>query len=479
MIQLKNKDKYSLIATLFIIASISFALPSIIYLIKHKTVLKFEPYFHFLYDLPISRIVQTIIYIFILAILTILYFMIIKNRQKLFSNTRKMFIYISIISVIFIAVLPFTCSDVFYYLGIGRLNSQYGQNPYYTTIKKFVENENNNKFLQTDTVLKQGYMNDWANSSSVYGPIWTLICSIVSRLSFGNIDVGLMLFKIVNAIVHILSCYLIYKISHKKIFTLIYGLNPFILIEGIGCVHNDSFVNLFILLALYYVVKRKNLIVSTAFLAMATAIKYFAIILLPFIIIYYYRKEKPLMRFKKCILYGLLFLAILFIPYLFYMRDLNILNGIFVQQQKLAKSFYIIILQYFKEPKISAIVVNRILIVTFILIYTFVCIQLLRKKKITLKKEMKIANYFIMAFLFLLITNFQPWYIMWIFPLIMWQNAENILWIPQIAIISQFVNSIFLIYGEGWQNGIPFTFIFIVSSLIILIANQKLKKITH
>lgn len=92
---------------------------------------------------------------------------------------------------------------------------------------------------------------------------------------------------------------------------------------------------------------------------------------------------------------------------------------------------------------------------------------------------MRKANYFIMAFLFLLITNFQPWYILWLFPLLMWQNAENIRWIPQIAIISEFANSIFLTYGEGWQNGTPFVFLLWVGSLGIFIANEKIKQVKN
>lgn len=63
-----------------------------------------------------------------------------------------------------------------------------------------------------------------------------------------------------------------------------------------------------------------------------------------------------------------------------------------------------------------------------------------------------------MAFLFLLITNFQTWYIMWLFPLMMWQKKENIQLIIQISIVSQFANSVFLINGDGWRNGTPFTF---------------------
>ena len=243
--------------------------------------------------------------------------------------------------------------------------------------------------------------------------------------------------------------------------------------------HNDTFVVLFILASLYFLIKKKNIIPSIIFLAMATAIKYFAILILPFIIIYYFRKEKPLVRFVKCIEYGFLFLLFLAIPYLFYTQDGQVLNGIFVQQEKIAKSFYVIITEYFNEPNISVTTVNELLLKSFVIIYFFACVILLKKKKISLRTELKTANYFIMAFLFLLITNFQPSYIMWIFPLIMWQKSENIKWIPQIAIISEFANSIFLTYGEGWRNGTPFTFIFIVSSLSIWIINQKVKRISH
>ena len=461
---------------LFVIASIIFAMPSVIYLIQNKTIFQFGPYFQFLYNAQVSRVTQTLLYIFVLAILSILYFRIVKNRKKLFQTTKKMFLFIAIIALIFVAVLPFTCSDVFYYLGVGRLDSIYHQNPYYTTIKEYVEQGDNCHYLQIDTILAQGYCNDWADSTVVYGPVWTLICKLVASVSFGNIDFGLFVFKLVNVLVHLCNCYLIWKISNKKIFTLIYGLNPFILIEGIGCVHNDMFVVLFIILALYFLVKRKNLVVSIVFLAVATAIKYFAIILLPFVIIYYFRTEKTLKRWGRCIQYGCLFLMVLLIPYLFYIKDGQVLSGLFIQQQKLAKSFYIILTEYFKEPTLSASTVNHVLLGAFTIIYFFTCVILLNQKEIQFRTEMKKANYFIMAFLFLLITNFQPWYIMWLFPLLMWQSAENIKWIPQIALISQFANSIFLTYGEGWRNGTPFTFIFVVGSLGIYIVNQKMKQ---
>lgn len=470
----RKKETKIILKILFIISCIIFAIPSITYYIKNKTVLKFEPWFQFLLN-NTDRIEQTMVYILILIALTVFYFLIVKNREKIFKNTKEMFIFIMIVALIFVAVIPFTCSDVFYYLGVGRINSEYHQNPYYTTIKEFVEQGNNSNYLEQDTVLEQGYINDWADSTVVYGPVWTFICSIAAALSFGNIDIGLTVFKLFNVIVHILNCYLIYKISHKKIFVLLYGLNPFILIEGIECVHNDMFVILFALSSFYFLLKKKNIWLSLLFLALATAIKYFTIILLPFIVIYYVRKDKALKRFAKCIGYGILFVAIIAICYLMYVQDINVLKGLVTQQEKLAKSFYIIISEYFKEPEGLVTIINKNLLRGFTIIYFFSCVILLNKKEIRFRKEIQKANYFIMAFLFLLITNFQPWYIMWLFPCLMWQKADDIKLIIQISLISQFANSVFLIYGEGWMYGTPFTFLMVLGTLIAVLYNTRMK----
>lgn len=460
---------------LFLISCVLFAIPSIIYMVQNKTVFEFEPYFKFLLN-NTNRIDQTIIYIIILGLMTFFYWKVIKNRKNIFPTTKKMFIWIAIISIIFIAVLPFMCSDIFYYLGIGRLAGTYDQNPYYVTISDFIEQGNNKQLLETDTVLGQGYINDWGDTTVVYGPIWTLICQIIGAISFGNIDIGLLVFKIVNTIIHILNAYLIYKISNKKSFTLLYALNPFILIEGISSVHNDIFVVFFVLLALYFLVKKKKIIYTIIFLALATAIKYFTIILLPFVIIYYFRKENTKTRFIKCIEYGLIFLIVLIIPYLIYIQDMQVFAGLFTQQGKLAKSIYIIITEYFTSPEGLADTVKNTLLGIFTIIYGAYCIILLNKKGISFRKEMQNANYFIMFFLFFLITNFQPWYIMWLFPLIIWQKEENIKWIIQISLTAEFANSVFLAYSEGWQNGTPFVYILTTLSLVMYIVNIKNKE---
>ena len=468
----------------FVLMAIIFAVPSIQYLLENGTILNFNEYFKFCLD-DSNRVEQTIIYLMLLTGLTICYFLIVKHREKLFKNNKQMYIYIAIISLIFVIVVPFLSSDVFYYLGVGRLDSQYGQNPYYVTIKDFVESGDNSQYLEQDTVLAKGYENDWGSTTVVYGPVWTLVCKIVAGISFGNIDIGLLVFKLLNMAIHLVNCYLIYKLTGKKLFVLLYGLNPYMFIEGIANVHNDIYVVTCIFASLYFLLKKKNILVSIIFLALATAIKYFAILLLPFIIMYYFRDKKPWERLKNCFLYGMLFVFIVAITYLLYIQDMQVLSGIMTQQGKFTKNFYIILMEYFDIPNLVSNV-NRVLLISFIIIYFFTCLTLLFKKQITFREEMRKIQYFLVAFLFLLITNFQPWYIMWLFPLMMWQKKKMIQFVVQIALISQFANSVFLINGEGWRNGTPFTFFMLLGIFVCFnvtdikfnkTKNDKLKKL--
>ena len=468
----------------FVLMAIIFAVPSTQYLLENRTILNFNEYFKFCLE-DTNRVEQTIIYLIILTLLTICYFLIVKNREKLFKNNKQMYMYIAIISLIFVIVVPFLSSDVFYYLGVGRLDSKYGQNPYYVTIKDFVESEDNSQYLEQDTVLAKGYENDWGSTTVVYGPVWTLVCKIVAGISFGNIDIGLLVFKLLNMAIHLVNCYLIYKLTGKKLFVLLYGLNPYMFIEGIANVHNDIYVVTCIVASLYFLLKKKNILVSIIFLALATAIKYFAILLLPFIIMYYFRDKKPGERLKNCFLYGMLFVFIVAITYLLYIQDMQVLSGIMTQQGKFTKNFYIILMEYFDIPNLVSNV-NRVLLISFIIIYFFTCLTLLFKKQITFREEMRKIQYFLVAFLFLLITNFQPWYIMWLFPLMIWQKKRMIQFVVQIALISQFANSVFLINGEGWRNGTPFTFFMLLGIFVCFnvtdikfnkTKNDKLKKL--
>lgn len=468
----KIKD-INLIKLLYIIASVLFISPSVLYLINNKTVLNFKKEFRFLLN-NVNTVKQTMVYLLVITILILIYFFIIKKRKELFKDIKSVMIFILIVSFIFIFTVPMFSSDVFYYLGIGRLNSEYGQNPYYTSMTQYVDG-NPSLDLNSDTVMLQGYNSYWAKTTVIYGPIWTLICSIVAKLSLGSIDFGLLVFKLVNLTVHILNCCFIYKISKKKIFVLLYGLNPFVLIEGIVNVHNDIFMVLFILIALYYLLKKKKIAISIVFLALATCIKYFTILLLPFFVIYHFRKEKVLIRILKCIKYGLFFVALVAIPYLLYIRDISVFAGLWEQQSKVTKSLYLVIMQYFTGYE----KIIKYSLYVYIFFFALKNILLLFDPKINLKEQMQYNFYLVLIFLFVLITNFQPWYIMWLFPFMLYQKASNIKLIIQTGLISMYANSVFLIYGEYWRYGVYFYLILISGMIICSIYNNKREIINY
>lgn len=474
-----KSKKTGIFKYLYIIVSLVFILPSLRYLVEHKTVLGFDKWFLFLLN-DSSRETQTIQYIFILALITIVYILIIKYRQKLFDNIKKILIFTGIIGLIYVFSIPFTSSDIFYYMGVGRIDSAYGQNPYYTTIREFVDenskSEEQREKLEKDTVLIEANQGDWADTTVVYGPVWQLVCKTLTIFSFGNVDIGLLIFKIVNLIIHIFNCYLIYKLTGKKVFAIIYGLNPFILIEAIMCVHNDIFVILFTLLSLYFMLKKRKLAISMGFLALATGIKYFSIMLLPFMLIYYFRKEKPLIRFVNCLKYGVIFVIVLIIPYLLYIKDFSILSGMLTQQTKIAKSIYIPITEFFKNVTLSDI--STFLLYAFAIVYFFTCLTLLFKKKITFSNVTRKYMIFLLIFVFGLITQFEPWYLMWLIPVFMWQSSSNIKLIILIGIIVEFANSVFLLNGEGFENGTPFVLVMytLILASALVIEKQKNKR---
>lgn len=443
-IEIKTNEKS--IKILLIIAIIILAIPSIIYIITGHSISEFYCNYNYFLLLNINPILDGIIFFTIFSLICILYIIIIKNYKKILKNSKEIIKYIIIISALFALILPMTSTDVFYYISTGWSEAKYKINPYYTSVYE-LKQENN---INDDEILNK-IPKVWEGQKIVYGPIWPLICKLLTMLSFGSLPLALIIFKIFNLCLHLLNCKLIKKISNKNLFTLIYALNPLILFEGITNVHNDMLLIFLIFLALYLAIKKKNIVLSVITLAIATAVKYVAVLIIPFIVIYYFRKEKVLKRILYAIGLSIIFLLILASTYLLYARDLQVLQGIFTQQGKYAKSLllsiYLII-----NPNI-ALKATTIFIAAFISFYLVEIIIHLFKKNVTLRNSLRIAYTAILTFLLIVITNFQVWYIMWLLPLLMYQNKKNIKSIINLTISSELACTIFFILGEGYIYG--------------------------
>ena len=454
-----KKMKNKVLKMSFIMLNILFIIPSIIYLIQNKTVFGYNIYYNFFITEQISKMLSTSIYLLIFVTIFVIYLKVIKQKE-IFKNIKQILIFIAIISFIYMFMLPWTSSDIFYYMGVGELDGVYHQNPYYITMEEFY---GQNKENIDDEILEQGANNYWADTTVVYGPIAQLIFKICSTISFKNIDIALLVYKLVNICVHIGSCYLIYKITNRKKFALIYGINPFILLEGIGNVHNDIIIVFFVLLTLYFLIKKKNIYLSIVFLAIATGIKYFTILLLPVIILYHFRNEKKLeKRFFRCIQYGLMFLVIFILEYVIYFKDASVFFAMMVQTERYSKSIYSALMQ----KNVNLLVyVRSSMCVLFIMYYLKMFIDLITEKDIKIYKIMKKYNIALILFI-LILTNCQQWYLMWLFATIMWQKSYIINGIIGGSIITEIANSIYMFKTESYLYDTYFIGIIIILFII-------------
>lgn len=457
-----SKVKNYILKIGFMISTILLVLPSILYFFRNGNTTfvdkKFE--FKFLMVDGIDGKTHMIVYLAVVIVMILLYALIIKKRKELFKDIKSVISFIALISIISACSLPFMCSDVYYYLGTGRLDSEYKQNPYYVDIKSYVDNNDVN--LENDSVMETGYNNFWSKTTVVYGAVWTMICTIVAKFSFGSLNVGILIFKLLNVLIHVLNCILLYKISKKKIFPLIYGLNPFVLLEGIINVHNDIYMVFFILLALYLVCKKKKLVFGLLSLAMATDIKYVAIMLLPLLIIYHFRDKSIKVRILKCIQYGIIFMVFAMLPYILYIRDLDVFLGLSAQQARYAKGLYCFLYVRFPEIKDYIGYIRVSFMYLFGLVYLMICIRLLVIKEIKWYKEIRKVYVVFLVFLFFMLTNFQPWYFVWLSSFIVWQKARNIKLIPQMQVLTIIADAVFVLYSEAYIYAREFfeTFIF-------------------
>lgn len=457
--------KNNVLLYLMIVVSSILCIPSILYLVNNKTVDGFDAYYT--YTLVKSNnvtigMLNGIILIGLLLVFSIIYLLIIKNEKQIFKNKKQIIIFIFIISVIFMMILPFLSSDIYYYIGDSWLASKYGENPYYTSVKDLQNSGINDEILNNT-----GY---WRHTTSIYGPIWNSIAQLLVSLSFGKVTIALFIFKIVSLLIHVLNSYLMYKITKSEKYMLLYGLNPLVLIELLSNVHNDIYLILFILLALYFLIRKNNILWTSLFLAISIAIKYSTVLVIPFILLYYFRNKSIPKRILYCMITGISIIGIVLILYLPYYRDMSIFTNFLVQNSKYSQSIMLLLKQRLDNN--IFLLIDSIRIPIFAIIYIIILINILFNKKISIRYIFHKYNFVMLIFIFFVLTNFQKWYILWILPTIMWQskNIRNfIINLTITAIIPSF--NYFLIENDTFLDGIYYSITILLLSIIISLIN--------
>ena len=184
---MNQEKKIKLPIILFFITSIVFALPSMVYWLQNKTIYKFYFVWTYLFKMPKTsneRMINAILFFALFTILFLIYVLIAKKYKQIFKTKRQILISIIVVSILFAIVIPYTSTDVYSYIANGWSASHYGENPYYVSTGEIVDATGQNEPMFNKVA------NCWKYETVVYGPLWTLICTGLSFLSFGNIDIA-------------------------------------------------------------------------------------------------------------------------------------------------------------------------------------------------------------------------------------------------------------------------------------------------
>ena len=405
---MQNKSKI-----MYFLTSLVLIIPSILFYITNKTLAAntyamefgFEPNF-----INLTGETYCIIYGIIVLILGLMSFYIAKNHDKLFKDSKDVFKYIIIISGIFVLILPFTSTDIYYYFGSSRMFEHFGVSPYSSTLGDFIKN---NPLSLNDEFIFQSSSNFWIDYNYPYPPIWLLITSILTRLSGGSMDICVLITKILLAAIHILNVWLIHKTFKNNMFTLIYGLNPAMLLNGITELHGEIFIIFFMILSLYFLIEKNNILLSVIALGLSASVKFIAILALPFILLYYFQKLSPDKRFIKCVIYGLVFLVIMAITIFPFMSISQLVGLLSHQQSYFANGLYSLLL---KIPGLDVYLIKNIIFILFVISYITLCFYWLFKKEISKEYMLNTILIILSVFMAMVLAVFRSWYVLWAIP---------------------------------------------------------------
>ena len=115
---------------------------------------------------------------------------------------------------------------------------------------------------------------------------------------------------------------------------------------------------------------------------------------------------------------------------------------------------------------------RNIVLGIFVVLYIKFCIDLLLTRKIKINNTLRKYNLRLVLFI-LALSNFQQWYLLWLFATMPWQKPNTIRNIIGISAITQIANSIYMFKEESYLWDVNFDWIIIFASLIWIIATNK------
>jgi len=154
---------------------------------------------------------------------------------------------IAAVHAIFLLAPPLALTDIFNYVNYGRMEVVHHLNPY-TTIP-ILEPHNDPSFA----------LSNWHELLSPYGPLFTLLTFVVVPVGVAG---TFWVLKLILAAASLGTIFLVWKCAQRlgrnPVSAIVFvGLNPVVLVWGLGGDHNDFLMVFFIVLGFYLLLARR------------------------------------------------------------------------------------------------------------------------------------------------------------------------------------------------------------------------------
>jgi hypothetical protein len=203
-----------------------------------------------------------------------------------------------------LVLLPLLISrDVYSYIAHGQIVSEHGANPYVSTPADF------------PSVLTRELVGPkWVDTPSVYGPLFTLLAGVLTRIS-SRLDVLVDAFRLLAIAASLATTFLIAAIVGRErperaaFAVAAFGLNPVILFQSAASGHNDLLVALSIATAAWLLLSGRTL-AAVAALTFGALIKATAFLPLLLLVVWVAWRLSPGERGRALVVHGGLAAAI-------------------------------------------------------------------------------------------------------------------------------------------------------------------------
>jgi hypothetical protein len=324
----------------------------------------------------------------VLVGMLIAYFVILASARTLSKRT----IVLSVVALHLILLMspPLQLTDMFNYIGYARLGALHGLNPYTHVIASEVH----------DPVYR---LSTWHHLKSPYGPLFT---AASYALPLGSLAASYWLVKILTVLGSLGFIGLVWRcartLGRDPRFAFVFvAFNPVYLVYAVGGFHNDFFMLVPSLGAVALLLVRRDR-AAGAVLMLAVAVKFTAILLLPFLLV----AVRPAQRRMLDILLGAVAAAIPLLAMSLVLFGFSLPN---LQDQST-------LLTWFSVPNVVGLVLGTggspTLLRLFDLGVVVAVILLLRRRGDWIAN----AGWATLALLASL-AWLMPWYVIWLAPL--------------------------------------------------------------